>query len=127
MPSVRIPQSDFIAAIAETTGLTQADVQKVISAIGPTIADFFKKTGLQTLEIGGFIVLEEVRKKGTLAKELGGMKYDVPVILSRISDTIKEAIKIKSNKALIGGGQELLSDEEYEAALADEEGELEAA
>lgn len=122
--ATRIANADFVDALADMAGVTQTDTEKVLKALGPTISSLFKKTGQQMLELGGFAVLEEQRKTGKLAPELGGASYDVPFISVRISDVIKDAIKIRSNKLLADGSQSLLSDEEYLAAENDQFGQV---
>lgn len=114
--ATRVPEADVIALIASIAGTTQADTLKVIQAIGPAFVQTLVKPGLQEIELGGFLVIEEYIRKGTLPAELGGIAYNVHALSTRISDKIKALIKTKANK-LVGGVSEPLTDEEYQYAL----------
>lgn len=118
MASTRFPNAELIALVAEICDKTQADVQAVINALPEAMIAVYTKKGNQEIEIGGLGVFEERQVKGKTPKELGSISYNVPAVSFRASSVFKNALKGKAVKLLDDGKEELLTDEEYEAIIA---------
>lgn len=96
----RIPFATFLSSVANNAGMTVVDTQKFYDAMIKSMVDGFSRAGLQEVELPGFGVIQERRRTGQLAPELGGASYDVSVISFRASSVFKDAIQRKSSTRL---------------------------